>query len=606
MKSFLITLGGHLFLVVLSGILFLAGFELFPTNFSTLPAELYNIPYRLRDFEWRHRNKYTNKVTRTINSATITYARGYLDALSSIDLWYDTGGGNIFTKSNFQKIQQIENDLSSVSTYQNNFCMTANSSLTCKSPRSIIRFFDGTYSSVNAIFNDPSFNNIPAVLYEAYTNTQTKLDFEYFLPKTFIITPTSASASYTRSLLLIGCSLSGTSKCSDDMEEYSKTFLSSEMKPKLESWRSSAPFDMYYYSRVLWASDTVEQAMKDMMLAIGSMLFIFCFILFHTRSAWVSCWSIMSIFTSFLGTNIIYRCIIGYQYFGFFHILSIFIILGIGADDLFVFYDTWRLSAFSSYPSLAHRVSDVYKKSALSMFITSLTTMIAFFASAISPLLATQSFGVFSGLLVAYNYISVIVFFPTVIVTYHLKFEKWTWPCFRKCPCCHNNEDMTSQESSEGIDNKAYTREKNDNSKESDIKTGKHYDSSPYTTKTPKTKTAAIINTPKYNDLEDIENTDIEDLKSQNDNTNKSEDCIKTRPTHQRHQKKMVIFFRDYYFKFITHKIIRWVLMPLFVGVVVFFAYQASRLEPDNDSVSNDLYKSVYYPLFYFFLFLIG
>jgi hypothetical protein len=98
--------------------------------------------------------------------------------------------------------------------------------------------------------------------------------------------------------------------------------------------------------------------------------------------------------------NIIYRCIIDFQYFGLFHIITMFIILGIGADDLFVFYDAWRLTAFSPYPSLAHRLNEAYSKSCKSMFITSLTTAVAFTASALSPLLATKSFGVFAAILV--------------------------------------------------------------------------------------------------------------------------------------------------------------------------------------------------------------
>jgi hypothetical protein len=54
------------------------------------------------------------------------------------------------------------------------------------------------------------------------------------------------------------------------------------------------------------------------------MVFIFCFMTFHTRSLFVSGLAVMSILTSFAGTNIIYRCIIDFQYVGFFHILAIF------------------------------------------------------------------------------------------------------------------------------------------------------------------------------------------------------------------------------------------------------------------------------------------
>lgn len=66
-----------------------------------------------------------------------------------------------------------------------------------------------------------------------------------------------------------------------------------------------------------------------------------------------------------------------FRYFGYFHILAIFIVLGIGADDLFVFYDAWRASGTKVFPSLSHRLWEAFKKSAISMLITSLTTMVS-------------------------------------------------------------------------------------------------------------------------------------------------------------------------------------------------------------------------------------
>ena len=103
-----------------------------------------------------------------------------------------------------------------------------------------------------------------------------------------------------------------------------------------------------------------------------------------------------------------------FRYFGAFHVLSVFIILAIGADDTFVFYDTWKLSQhfryilliLSSllvdiipsytifeyshlyrYPTLEHRLSNCYRKAGLAMLFTSITTAVAFGLSAMSPFL---------------------------------------------------------------------------------------------------------------------------------------------------------------------------------------------------------------------------
>jgi len=571
-------------MIVISGILFLSGYDLFPTSFDTLPMELYDIPYKLRDLAYRDKAKFDNKFTRAMSDTGFAnWERGLMFSLSSIDVYFDTDNGNVFTKENLQIMKRMEDDVVTVSEYKTKYCQTKTSALDCKVPVSIIRYFDGTYSSINAVFNDPNFNNIVAVLYEAYTNNQTKTDFEYFLPKTFILTSTQASATHTRLIIPIGCSLTGDLKCGDTASEATKPFLAGNMKDKLEHWRESvSSMHVYYYAYNLWVQDVINQAMTDMKFALGSMMFIFGFMVFHTRSLWISGFAIMSIISSFLGGNLIYRCIIDFQYFGFFHILAIFIVLGIGADDLFVFYDAWRLTAFESYPSLGHRLSDAYSKSAFSMMITSLTTMVAFLSSALSPLLATKSFGVFSAIVVLFNFISVITFFPTVIIMYHLKFEAFKWPCIQCCKRkCRRGQDSSEKDKKEHITHNSVTPVHDKSYDVAIIENG--------------------ISNGHINGIDDhvgngsvVGNGHISSkgsstvvkLITKEPISVKDTETLKPAQKTKKKQKKLVIFFRDYYFKFVTHKMIRFCVLPVFMITIAFFSYQASQLEPDNENVS--------------------
>lgn len=173
------------------------------------------------------------------------------------------------------------------------------------------------------------------------------------------------------------------------------------------------------------------QVIWDLLLAVGSLLFIFLFVLFMTKSLFLTSFGIFSIISSFVIATLVYSFIFQYKYFGIFHVLSIFIILGIGADNIFVFVDNWRATAHLDYTSLEARLSACYKRAAIATFCTSLTTMVAFFSNALSPLLAVQSFGLFSGILVFVNYMSVIIFFPAVLIMYHYYWDTWSWPCFR-------------------------------------------------------------------------------------------------------------------------------------------------------------------------------
>ncbi|XP_060082462.1 uncharacterized protein LOC132561782 [Ylistrum balloti] len=595
-KSFFITLGIQIGVLIISGILFLSGYNLFPTSFDTLPMEVYSVPYRLRDYANRDKDEYTDSFTRQLsNNGYPSWERGLRHALSSLDLYYSSNGGNIFTRETLQLMQQVENDLVTASGYSTSWCQTNSSSLECVNVVSILRYFDGTYASISSTFNDPTFSNIPGVLYEAHTNAQTKSDFDFFLPKSFIITPTTAVGSLTRSILPIGCSVSGTYLCKT-MKDIVGDFLQGPLKDKLESWREKlTTVDFWYYSYVLWNKDVIAQAMADMMLALGSMVFIFSFMTFHTRSFWIAGFAVLSIITSFVGGNLIYRVIFDFQYFGFFHILAIFIALGIGADDLFVFYDAWRLTSFQSYPSLAHRMSDAFSKSAQSMAITSLTTIVAFLCSAISPLLATKSFGVFAAVIIFYNYLTVIIFFPCVVTMYHLKFEQFKWPCFR---CCRKKANENSEK--DKFNNNSVKPMQNIfvlSDGKSDIKTMKGEtviedieDANPKINNGRESNghinNGFLTNGHVSNGIANGHVTNgVPNGAVQTASTSPESNDKHTGKKDKNKQKKLVVFFRDYYFRFITHKIARWCLLPVFACVVAVFAYQASKLEPDNENM---------------------
>lgn len=480
-------------MATVTGILVGAGYDLFPTNFQVMPMELRDSPARQRDLAWRHRDEYPGHITRTIKDKTVpTWSRG--NVVDNLQLYYDSNGGNIFTKETLKAIETIETKVMDTRNYKEQFCQIIASG-DCAKPISILRFFDGTYHALNPVFTDPGFDNITQVLYTASLLNETKIAVLFFLGVNSQLSVDRVTSDITRTLFPLGWPLEG-GNTTDEMKAKVEDFLVNEMKPEVLTLQTDeVDFDIIYYSRLLFIHDVQKQALSDMLFAIGSISFIFLFMWFHTGTLWITSLAVLSIMTSFCCTNLVYRVVIGFRYFGYFHILSIFIVLGIGADDLFVFYDAWRATGFKSYPSLAHRLSHAYRKSALSMFITSLTTTVAFASSALSPLLATKSFGIFSSILVIVNYVSVIVFFPTVVIIYHLKFES----C---CNCCEGNR-----------------------------------------------KGALKIKTPS----------------------------------------KIIIFFRDYYFKFITHKVFRWIILLFFIGITAFFATEATNLQPSSEQLK--IYK---------------
>lgn len=478
----------------------LAGYDLFPTVFDDVPLDLATDSNYLRGEAWKNRNEDKDIINRDL-SASLGTREGKFE---SIFLYYDSlsSGNNVFTKKHLIEIQRVEESIENLSNY-NKYCRLTGK--TCTKSTSIIRLFDGTFKLLNPIFNDPEFNNIPKVLLTAMKYPTTRGFLQFFLGKNSNITSEKAYSDITRTLLYVGYPLEGFNSINDRMNEQEnliKTYLTTDLRKRLGEIADSGVgnSEFLFESVSMYTEDLNRQVIYDLLLAAGSFMFIFCFMVFQTKSLFITSFAILSIITSFAGTNLIYRIVFDYKYFGIFHVLSVFIILGIGADDIFVFYDTWRATGYKEYPSLAHRLTDCYRKAAAAMLITSLTTMMAFIVNAASPLLAVQSFGLFSGVLVCINYLSVITLFPCVVILHH---KNWASKSGITCSsyCCKKAkvEDTTSE------------------------KIGK---------------------------------------------------------------KNVIIrFFSTYYFKFVTHKIFKWIILLLYVIVLTFFIVYSTKIQPDEEAV---------------------
>ena len=101
------------------------------------------------------------------------------------------------------------------------------------------------------------------------------------------------------------------------------------------------------------------------------------------------------------------------------------VIMGIGADDIFVLVDSWKLSKteISAQPHcnsqyLEDRMHFVVTKAMSSTFVTSFTTAAAFGSNMVSSIAPIRNFGVFMSVLVTWNYVLSVSYYPTVLVLY--------------------------------------------------------------------------------------------------------------------------------------------------------------------------------------------
>jgi len=145
---------------------------------------------------------------------------------------------------------------------------------------------------------------------------------------------------------------------------------------------------------------------SDFSFVIFSFLFVWFWMWVHVGSFAVASASMLQILISLPLSMFIYSVVFQIGYFGAMQILVVFIILGIGADDVFVYSDAWLQSAEDverefgeargSY--LERRVAYAYARALEAIFNTSFTTAVAFFATATSKIMPISTFGIFAAI----------------------------------------------------------------------------------------------------------------------------------------------------------------------------------------------------------------
>eukprot|EP01029_Cantina_marsupialis_P015498 TRINITY_DN3397_c0_g2_i1.p1 TRINITY_DN3397_c0_g2~~TRINITY_DN3397_c0_g2_i1.p1 ORF type:complete len:1120 (+),score=360.69 TRINITY_DN3397_c0_g2_i1:84-3362(+) len=193
-----------------------------------------------------------------------------------------------------------------------------------------------------------------------------------------------------------------------------------------------------------------EQLNKDALWISAAFIFAWSYLVGMTGSFWLGTMGIGQVFMCFFSSYNIYAVVFQQNYFGTFNVLAIFIILGIGADNVFVFLDTFAYSA-SLHKKLEDRMLYTWKRASLQLFVTSSVAFFAFFVQFLtSSFPAISTFGAFAASLVFMNYASVISFYPTCITVYHTKFSKSPF-MFGLCNKCGSKKE-DEPESNEPVD----------------------------------------------------------------------------------------------------------------------------------------------------------
>ena len=249
---------------------------------------------------------------------------------------------------------------------------------------------------------------------------------------------------YSRAMLFWGTPL-----LNDDGEVLSKSKSDSRRKKwimdekfktmeKIASTSYNDNVNAYYFMGALIQDVFLKILANDGTFAMLSITFVYLYMRFMLKSWFLANVGFLEIVMSiplawFTAVNILQI-----RYFSSLNPLCLFIVAAIGADDIFVFMDAYKQSAYKGHTvtrDLTTRMSYVYRRAGTAMLITSCTTCSAFLCCVTSPLALTKSFGIFAALVIWFDYMLVMTMFCTAVVVYHDYFESPKVNCCVQCAC---------------------------------------------------------------------------------------------------------------------------------------------------------------------------
>ena len=206
----------------------------------------------------------------------------------------------------------------------------------------------------------------------------------------------------------------------------------------IEKWRAQSPDGTIAATatwRQVWAFKEIGKATlwDDLKWTVGSFVWTATLTLVNTGSAFLTVGGMTLVVASLPAAHFLYVYGVGVTWMGVLNFLGVFIILGIGADDIFIILDFWRQSASrelhcaddlaldgSDYLDDAiDRMHWTIRTSQYVVSMTSLTTAASFACNLASQIAPIRFFGVFMVLLIMCNYWLVCTTFPALIVMRH-------------------------------------------------------------------------------------------------------------------------------------------------------------------------------------------
>jgi hypothetical protein len=186
--------------------------------------------------------------------------------------------------------------------------------------------------------------------------------------------------------------------------------------------------EVFFYGEL----DILGFLWSDMALAGLSLVVVAVVLILQTGSVCITLAGLFEIFISIPLAMFVWSVVFGVPAVSNIIFVGVFVIVGIGADDIFVFVDAFRQSKHEPAHisgSLETRFQWAYKRSATAMLATSATTCSAFAVAALLPMWDMVNLAVFNASMVAMDYVLVITFLPCAVIIA----ERHLHPMWKRC-----------------------------------------------------------------------------------------------------------------------------------------------------------------------------
>eukprot|EP00929_Paragymnodinium_shiwhaense_P037058 TRINITY_DN19809_c0_g1_i1.p1 TRINITY_DN19809_c0_g1~~TRINITY_DN19809_c0_g1_i1.p1 ORF type:complete len:1679 (-),score=364.81 TRINITY_DN19809_c0_g1_i1:165-5201(-) len=195
------------------------------------------------------------------------------------------------------------------------------------------------------------------------------------------------------------------------IEEQQKEFAT------MDDYHRTKPMKIFYGGTEFENIVVFQTLFADSLLAVASAIFVLLYLIMHTQCVVLGCGGLFIVSLAVPLAYIVFAVMVSTQRVSLASFLSLFLIIGLGSDVVFVYTDFWRDSKRYE-KELSDRLVWTYMRAGKASLATTATTALSFVANLASVLRPLREFGVFMGLCVMLAWLLVsLIYMPLCLLT---------------------------------------------------------------------------------------------------------------------------------------------------------------------------------------------